>query len=98
MELLRVLQEALRNANRHSGARNVKVRLGTEDGEILLEVSDDGRGFDMASVRTGVGLSAMRERIEGVGGMFAVYSRPGEGTRVVVSIPWGNGTPTRRRL
>jgi PAS domain S-box-containing protein len=99
VELLRVLQEALTNARRHSGARNVEVRLGTEDGEILLEVSDDGRGFDVTSVRAGgVGLSAMRERIEGLGGTFAVCGRPGEGTRVVVSIPLGNGTPAPRRL
>ena len=98
VELLRVLQEALTNARRHSGARNVEVRLGTEDGEILAEVSDNGRGFDMASVRAGVGLSAMRERIEGVGGTLTIYSRPDEGTRVVVSIPPGNGTPAPRRL
>jgi PAS domain S-box-containing protein len=98
VELLRVLQEALTNARRHSGARNVEVRLGTEDGEILVEVSDDGRGFDMASVRAGVGLSAMRERIEGVGGTLAIYGRPGEGTRVVVSIPPGIDTPAPRRL
>ncbi len=98
VELLRVLQEALRNARRHSGARNVEVKLRTENGEILAEVSDDGSGFDMASVRAGVGLSAMRERVEGVGGTLAIYSRPGEGTRVVVNIPLGNGTPAPRRL
>jgi len=98
VELLRVLQEALRNARRYSGARNVEVRLGTEDGEILAEVSDDGRGFDMSSARAGVGLSAMRERIEGVGGTFAVYGQPGEGTRIVVSIPPGNGIPAPRHL
>jgi PAS domain S-box-containing protein len=98
VELLRVLQEALTNARRHSGARNVEVRLETEDEEILAEVSDNGRGFDMASVRAGVGLSAMRERIEGVGGTLTIYSRPDEGTRVVVSIPPGNGTPAPRRL
>jgi PAS domain S-box-containing protein len=99
VELLRVLQEALRNARRHSGARNVEVKLRTENGEILLEVSDDGRGFDVTSVRAGgVGLSAMRERIEGLGGTLAIYGRPGEGTRVVVNIPLGNGTPAPRRL
>jgi PAS domain S-box-containing protein len=98
VELLRVLQEALTNARRHSGARNVEVRLGTQDGEILAEVSDDGRGFDVASVRAGVGLSAMRERAEGLGGTLAIYGRPGEGTRVVVRIPQGNGTPAPRRL
>src|SRR5215210_2307426 len=98
VELLRVLQEALTNARRHSGARNVEVRLGTEDGEILVEVYDDGRGFDMASVRAGVGLSAMRERIEGLGGTLAIYGRPGQGTGVVVRIPPGNDTPAPRRL
>ena len=98
VELLRVLQEALTNARRHSGARNVEVRLGTEGGEILAEVSDDGRGLDMASVRAGVGLSAMRERIEGVGGTLTIHGRPGEGTRVMVSIPPGNDTPAPRRL
>ena len=98
VELLRVLQEALTNTRRHSRARNVEVRLGTDGGEILVEVSDDGRGFDMASVRAGVGLSAMRERIEGVGGTLAIYGQPGQGTRVVVSIPLGNDTPAPRRL
>jgi PAS domain S-box-containing protein len=98
VELLRVLQEALTNARRHSGARNVEVRLETQDGEILLEVSDDGRGFDTSSVRAGVGLSAMRERIEGLGGTFAVYGRPGGGTRVAVSIRPGNDTRAPRRL
>jgi PAS domain S-box-containing protein len=98
VELLRVLQEALTNSRRHSGARNVEVRLGAKGGEIMVEVSDDGRGFDTASVRAGVGLSAMRERIEGLGGTFCVYGRPGKGTRVVVSIPPGNGTPAPRRL
>ena len=98
VELLRVLQEALRNARRHSGARNVEVRLGVEVGEILMEVSDDGRGFDVTSARAGVGLSAMRERIDSLGGRFAVYGRPGKGTRVEVSIPLGNDTRAPRRL
>src|ERR671910_279783 len=68
VDVLRVLQEALTNARRHSGAGSVEVRLRTENQEMLAEVVDDGRGFDPASVRAGVGLSAMRERIEGLGG------------------------------
>jgi PAS domain S-box-containing protein len=98
VELLRVVQEALTNARRHSGARNVEVRLGTEGGEILVEVDDDGRGFDIASVQAGVGLSAMRERAEGLGGTLAIYGRPGQGTLVVVRIPPGTDTPAPRRL
>jgi signal transduction histidine kinase len=93
VELLRVLQEALINARRHSGARNVEVTLRTEGEEILAEVIDDGRGFDPASVRAGVGLSAMRERVEGLGGEIRIESRPGEGTRVGVRVPKGDGTP-----
>jgi signal transduction histidine kinase len=68
VELLRVLQEALVNARRHSGAGNVEVRLRAGGGTLVAEVTDDGRGFDTASTRAGVGLSAMRERVEGLGG------------------------------
>jgi signal transduction histidine kinase len=93
VELLRVLQEALINARRHSGARNVEVMLRTEGEEILAEVIDDGRGFDPASVRAGVGLSAMRERVEGLGGEIRISSKPGGGTRVGIRVPAGDGTP-----
>jgi signal transduction histidine kinase len=93
VELLRVLQEALTNARRHSGASNVEVRLRTEGEALVAGVIDDGRGFDRASVRAGVGLSAMRERVEGLGGEIAIRSRPGEGTSVTVRVPLGGGTP-----
>jgi signal transduction histidine kinase len=92
VELLRVLQEALVNARRHSGARNVEVRLRTEGEALVAAVVDDGRGFDPASTRAGVGLSAMRERVEGLGGKIEVKSPPGEGTRVTVRVLLGGGT------
>jgi PAS domain S-box-containing protein len=98
VELLRVLQEALTNARRHSEAKNVEVRLRMGSGEVLAEVADDGRGFDPAAVRDGVGLSAMRERIEGLGGEIELSSRPGEGTRVAVRVPLRDDTPAPRRL
>ena len=99
VELLRVLQEALANARRHSEASNVEVRLRTGHEEVLVaEVADDGRGFDPASVRDGVGLSAMRERIEGLGGKIELQSAPGKGTRVTLRIPpLRDGTPAPRR-
>ncbi|HET7272787.1 MAG TPA: PAS domain-containing protein [Rubrobacter sp.] len=87
VELLRVLQEALINARRHSGARNVQVTSWMEGQNLLAEVTDDGRGFDPDSVRAGVGLSAMRERVERLGGEIRIHSRPGEGTRVLVRVP-----------
>jgi signal transduction histidine kinase len=103
VELLRVLQEALINARRHSGARNVEVRLGLEAQEeemvvVVAEVVDDGRGFDPASTRVGVGLSAMRERVEGLGGKIEVRSPLGEGTRIRVMIPQRDDTQAPRRL
>jgi signal transduction histidine kinase len=69
-----------------------------DDEAILIDVADDGRGFDPGSARAGVGLSAMRERVEGLGGKIEIRSRPGEGTKVMVRVPVGGGTPDPRRL
>ena len=98
IELLRVLQEALANVRRHSAARNVEVRLRTDDEVILIEVADDGRGFDLESARAGIGLSTMRERVEGLGGKIEVKSSPGEGTKVTVKVPLEGSTQAPRRL
>jgi PAS domain S-box-containing protein len=98
VELLRILQEALANVRRHSAARNVEVGLRTDDQALLIEVSDDGRGFDPESARAGIGLSAMRERAEDLGGDFEVRSRPGRGTEVTVRIHPAGGTRAPRRL
>jgi PAS domain S-box-containing protein len=97
VELLRILQEALANIRRHSAARNVEVGLRTDDEAIVIEVADDGRGFDPGSARAGIGLSSMGERVEGLGGKIEVRSRPGEGTKVMVRVPVGDGTPDPRR-
>jgi PAS domain S-box-containing protein len=87
-EVLRVIQEALTNARRHSGARNVWVSLQMEGNDLVAEVSDDGRGFgpDTAS---GVGLSSMSERAAAIGGKVEIESAVGQGTRVRlrVSVP-----------
>ncbi|MDP8944906.1 MAG: PAS domain-containing protein [Actinomycetota bacterium] len=98
VELLRILREALTNARRHSGARNVEVRLRAESEALVAAVIDDGRGFHSASTRTGVGLVGMGERVEGLGGKIEVSSRPGEGTKVTVKVPLGGGTRALRRL
>jgi PAS domain S-box-containing protein len=100
VELLRVLREALINARRHSGASKVEVglRMEGEEEKLVAEVSDDGRGFDPALVRPGVGISAMRERVEALGGNIELKSAPGEGTRVTVRVPLRDDTPNPRRL
>ncbi|MDP9457396.1 MAG: PAS domain S-box protein [Actinomycetota bacterium] len=81
-ELVRIVQEALNNARRHSGASNIRVSLRVEDGRVLAEVSDDGRGFDPRSSMGGVGMSSMRERAQSLGGELEVESEPGKGTTV----------------
>jgi signal transduction histidine kinase len=93
--LLRTAQEALANVERHADARRVALTLRYHDHEALLEIRDDGRGFDARAslsahtdVRTGgFGLVAMRERIESLAGDLVVESRPGHGTAVRAEVP-----------
>jgi len=88
---LRVVQEALQNVRKHAGATNVVVATSRTDGEWVLEVRDDGRGFDTGAVaargRRNFGLQFMRERAELVGAQFEVRSRPETGTVVRLAIP-----------
>ena len=86
--LFRVVQEALANVARHSGAKRAEVDLIYTAATLTLRVSDDGRGFDPADDRDqGFGLQSMRERMEGLGGRVSVESAPGEGTRVTCVCP-----------
>jgi len=88
--LYRIAQEALQNVVKHACAEQVKVRLFSAAGTILLQVRDDGQGFDPAlpaSQGAGLGLPSMRERAELFGGRLTVTSRPGGGTLVEASIP-----------
>jgi DNA-binding NarL/FixJ family response regulator len=80
-ELLRIVQEALTNARKHSEARNVLVSFGAEGGKIWAEVTDDGRGFG-PETNPGVGLRSMQERARAVGGTLNIGSEPGKGTKV----------------
>jgi signal transduction histidine kinase len=87
MELLRIVQEALANARRHSGARSVLVSLRAEGDELVVaEVTDDGRGFE-PDAAPGVGLRSMQERAISLGGELTIESEPGKGTRVRVQMP-----------
>lgn len=82
----RIAQEALNNVAKHSGATQAHVRLELGPRGASLTVADDGRGFDPAAVAPGrLGLGIMRERAESVGARLQIDSRPGAGTRVVVT-------------
>jgi PAS domain S-box-containing protein len=86
--LYRVAQEALHNIAKHARARAVDVALEVAVGELLLRVSDDGKGFDpMGSFPGHLGLRSMRERVGAVGGTLEIHSAPGKGTRICVRVP-----------
>ena len=91
--LFRVFQEALINVVKHSGARRMVVRLALDEDAVVLEISDDGKGFESHAyfrsppASAGLGLIGMRERVAHFGGVFRVTSRVGAGTRLYVSVP-----------
>jgi signal transduction histidine kinase len=99
VQLIRIIQEALTNVRKHSGAE--KVRVGVEpDGEFArVTIQDDGHGFDPAKIiqegRASFGLATMRERAEGVGGKFVLTSQRDEGTTVEIRLP-ANGWREKR--
>jgi len=90
--LYRVSQEALQNVVKHARAKHARVLLGRDDGAVVLEVHDDGVGFQPGEARSAggdhFGMLAMRERVEMIGGTCEVSSSPGKGTRVRVVLPW----------
>jgi two-component system sensor histidine kinase DegS len=91
--LYRIVQEALTNVVRHSGARNAVVRLSQTYDGLDMTIDDDGHGIDReisrldASSARGLGVIGMRERVQALGGTFALESRREGGTRVAVHLP-----------
>jgi len=84
--LLRIAQEALTNAVRHSGADRIQVRLAYQPGSTALEIEDNGHGIsDLA--REGFGVSGMRDRARQIGGLIDIRTQANGGTRVVVMVP-----------
>ena len=90
LTLYRVAQEALSNVVRHADAKQVKMKIAKGYPNIIMIIEDDGKGFSTAadgSRAKGLGIVGMRERVEGLGGRFRVRSKPGDGTRIRVTIP-----------
>ncbi|HET9118396.1 MAG TPA: sensor histidine kinase, partial [Pseudonocardiaceae bacterium] len=88
----RIAQEALQNVMKHANAANVQLRLSVSTGSLLLEVSDDGVGFNTASTPeragpVGYGLPGMQQRAELLGGQLTAESTPGHGTVVRLRVP-----------
>jgi signal transduction histidine kinase len=91
--VFRIVQEALRNLKKHSGASEGLVDLGVSGDKLTLAVQDRGHGFDPAELRTkeGLGIRSMEERARVLGGEFKIQSAPGQGTRVKVWVPLARG-------
>jgi signal transduction histidine kinase len=91
--LFRATQEALTNVSRHAGAETVLVEIAADNGQLALDIEDDGQGFDPSSVvprpgdMRGLGLLGMRERVELFGGTVTINSKPGHGTHVSIRVP-----------
>jgi two-component system sensor histidine kinase UhpB len=93
LAVYRIVQEALSNVVRHSGATRAAVRVAREPDRLVVTVEDDGQGFDVPEVRAagrGLGLFGMGERAAYLGGRVDVQSAPGTGTRVRAEIPLGD--------
>ncbi|CAN5864158.1 cache domain-containing protein [soil metagenome] len=90
VSLFRVAQEALRNVERHAGAKHIDIRLDDSHDRLELRITDDGRGFDVQNVELskdrGIGLTNMRERVERNGGSFQLLSQAGR-TSLIASFP-----------
>jgi signal transduction histidine kinase len=86
-DLVQFARETLSNVGRHASATTCRLALFRRDGQAVLEIDDDGTGFDPDSPTTGHGLPNLRERAGSIGGEMRIESRPGEGTTVRLSIP-----------
>jgi two-component system sensor histidine kinase UhpB len=96
--LFRGAQEALSNIARHAGARGAQVTLSCANGEWLLTVADDGRGFDVAGVDrdgAGLGLLIIEERARLLNGRIQIESNSGKGTTLQLAVPDTNALTTR---
>jgi signal transduction histidine kinase len=85
--LFGIASEALNNSLKHAEATSMEVTLQVEDGRLVLQVADDGKGFEAEGARGGLGLSGMQERATAIGAELSVAARPGAGTVVRVVLP-----------
>jgi len=93
--IYRVVQEALHNSSRHSGATTVRIRVEQKPASLALTIHDDGKGFEVKQSK-GLGLLGMEERVTRLGGNFIAQSGPGAGTTLMLELPFPNGSNVLR--
>jgi signal transduction histidine kinase len=81
-DVIQLVREALSNVGRHAGATTCRVSISPEDARYVLEIDDDGAGFDVDLATWGMGLRNLEDRVVALGGVFEVRSVIGEGTTV----------------
>ncbi len=87
LALYRIIQEQLNNIVKHARAKNTVIMLGKKDGTAVLQIKDDGKGFDINSNRSGIGLTNIQSRVEMFQGTFNLHSAPGQGCELVIELP-----------
>jgi signal transduction histidine kinase len=85
--LLRILQESMHNINKHAQAKNVNITFSFMEDIFVMDIDDDGLGFDPSKSSDGFGLKTMRERAEELSGTLTIESEQGIGTAIAVSLP-----------
>jgi signal transduction histidine kinase len=103
INLYRLVQEALNNIKKHAGACHAKVRLLSAGSKILLQIEDDGQGCDLIAVGARalatkrLGLLGIRERIKSLSGAVTIVSRPREGMKIFIEIPWEKADASEKK-
>lgn len=86
-QLFLIIQEAMANVVKHAAAKQVVLSMNEMEHQYVLSISDDGKGFQRSAEPASYGLSTMRERAQKLGGDTEIFSKPGSGTRIKVTIP-----------
>ncbi|NOS93210.1 MAG: hypothetical protein HOP30_14920 [Cyclobacteriaceae bacterium] len=84
----RVVQEAVHNIAKHAEAKSVDIQLFFRDQELTVTIEDDGKGFELNSVASGLGLTQMKSRVESLHGRFELNTAPTQGTQLMITIPF----------
>ena len=92
INLYRIVQESLQNCIKHAQASGIALNLHGNSENIVITISDDGRGFNPQSGKKGIGHKNISSRVKKLGGKWEIYSQPGEGTTVTIKVPYSETT------
>lgn len=88
INMYRIIQESLQNCLKHAEADQINLKLGADEKNIKIHITDDGKGFDGKKGRKGIGLKNIRSRVQKMRGIWEIKSKPGHGTEVYIEIPY----------